>query len=102
VDILIKDKVKRIINERSKLHLNDPTVSKYWEQLVEILSFNEMETISYLEECSEEDVGWISEVFEDVAYNLNSQKYIKCLELLDNKYPNLQLTRTINIAKSYM
>lgn len=102
VKILIKDKINEIIKERAKLHMNDPTVEKYWEQLIEILSINEIETIEYLKTCNEEDVGWISEVFEEVAYNLNSNDYIQCLEMLDRKYPNLKLTRTIDIAKSYM
>ena len=38
---------------------------------------NVQDTIEYLENCSEEDLFYISEIFEDVSERLKSKEYIK-------------------------
>ncbi|KPC72485.1 hypothetical protein ADL26_14080 [Thermoactinomyces vulgaris] len=99
---MLEKQVRQIIKIRSTLHPNDPSVYMYWDKLTELLSMNELQTIKLLETCSEEEIEWISEVFEDVAYKLQSEAYIKCLERLDQKYPNLNLTELIMEAKEMM
>ncbi|AUS09945.1 hypothetical protein C1X05_14665 [Laceyella sacchari] len=99
---MLEKQVRQIIKIRSTLHPNDLSVYMYWDKLTELLSMNELQTIKLLETCSEEEIEWISEVFEDVAYKLQSVAYIKCLERLDKKYPNLNLTKLIMDAKEMM
>ncbi|WP_432663713.1 hypothetical protein R9X47_24400 [Wukongibacter baidiensis] len=99
---MIQKNAREIINERAVLHPNDPVVYEYWDRLTKILSIDLKETIKFLRSCNEEEILWISEVFEDVAYNLQSQEYINCLEELDEKYPHLNLTSDIKIAKDFM
>ncbi len=77
-------------------------VEQCWEQLISVLSRNEEETLCFLENCTSEQLSWISEVFEEVAENLQSKKYIQCLRELDEKFPALLLTRHIDIAESYL
>ena len=45
---------------------------------------------------------YISEVFEDVAYNLKSKKYIECLKNQAEKYPSLDIKDCIKVAEEYL
>ncbi|MEB2266961.1 hypothetical protein LAV77_19355 [Priestia megaterium] len=85
------------------MNLNDDSgIQKSWNEIIELLSENEENTIRYLENCSKEDLYWISEVFEDIAEIIQSKELIKRLRELDRKFPELEMTRDIDIAESYM
>lgn len=100
---MLNTKIDKIIEKRKKLHLEDDFgIQKCWDEITHLLSNNESETIEFLESCSEEQLFWISEVFEDVAHELQSKEYIKCLRKLDKKYPELKLKEDIDIAESYL
>ncbi len=94
--------VKSLIIERSILHMNDSKVYEYWQRLTELLSRNVEDTIHYLNNCSEEEIYWLSEIFEDISAKVNSQKYIECLKKLDKKYSNLNLSMDIKVAEEWM
>ena len=98
----MRGEIREIINNRKKLHPNDPKVEEYWEELTEVLVRDESETIDFLNECSEEDISWISEVFEDISEQLNSIVFIKALEKIEKKYPNLDLHDFIEDAKDML
>ncbi|PEP72048.1 hypothetical protein COM04_26810 [Bacillus wiedmannii] len=62
------------------MNINDDYgIQKSWNKIIEVLSENEENTIKYLERCSEEDLYWISEVFEDIAESIQSKELINCL-----------------------
>ncbi|WEA42057.1 hypothetical protein PWO00_14565 [Priestia aryabhattai] len=85
------------------MNLNDDYgIQKSWNEIIELLSENEENTIRYLENCSKEDLYWISEVFGDVAEIIQSKELIKRLRELDRKFPELEMTKDIYIAESYM
>lgn len=64
----IENKMQVILDKRKKLNLNDDYgIQTSWNEIIEVLSENEENTIRYLENCSKEDLYWISEVFEDIA-----------------------------------
>lgn len=96
------ENAKRIIHERSLLHYNDPSIERYWERLIVELSQNVNETIIFLESCSKDEVAYVSEVFEEIAYNLQSTEYISCLKRCALKFPELKLSHCIEVAESYM
>ncbi|KAA8783985.1 hypothetical protein Q9R46_19445 [Paenibacillus sp. RRE4] len=93
---------KEVIRKRADLHMNDPAIEHYREELINLLSQNENETIAFLKKCSKEEILWISEVFEEISYNLQSVEYINTLKDINKKYPELKLTNVINTAVSYM
>ncbi|WP_434779305.1 hypothetical protein [Neisseria sp. Ec49-e6-T10] len=93
------DKVKRLINERQQLLPDDPRTDEIWEELTRIFSKSEDDTIYFIRNCDENELEWISEVFEDVSKNLQSHEFIQVLEQLNNKYPHLKLEMDINFAK---
>ena len=90
---MIKDIMDDIISERKSKNIEDDYgIQKCWNKMIDILSKDINETVAYLENCSEEDIYFISEVFEDVSEQLQSKEYIECLRKLDDKFPNLDMT----------
>ena len=97
------NKVKLIISDRSKLHDEDDyNIEICRERLIEILSKDEKSTILILNELNEKEILLASEVFEEVAYNLQSNRYIECLKSIFLKYPNLNLEESIKVEEEYM
>lgn len=92
-----------ILEQRKGLNINDDFgIEKSWNEMTELLSQNEMETINYLEESTEKDLYYISEIFEDVSERFQSEQFINCLRKLDKKFPELDMTQDIDIAESYI
>ncbi|MBC1291719.1 hypothetical protein HCJ13_03830 [Listeria booriae] len=92
-----------ILEKRKSLNINDDFgIEKCWSEMTELLSQNEMETINYLEESTEKDLYYISEIFEDVSERFQSEQFINCLRKLDKKFPELDMTQDIDIAESYI
>lgn len=100
--IVFNEKVRAVLGARALLDDNDPTITQKWTELIDLLSEDEGLTLDFLKECSKTEISFLSEVFEDVAYNLQSKKYIELLYQLDRRYPDLELKRHIQIAEDYM
>lgn len=99
----IANEMEAILSKRKELHLNDDYgIQKSWNEITEVLSGNEERAIRYLENCNKEDLYYISEVFEDIAEKLQSKKLIVTLRELDRKYPELEMTKDIDLAESYI
>lgn len=94
-----KLKIKNLINERKRLHPDDPRVKDYWKLLTKELIINEEDTISFIQNCSEHDVYWLSEIFEDISEVFKSQKFIDNLKNVQMKYSNLDLEMDIMFAE---
>lgn len=100
---MINEKMTTVLQTRSRLHIEDSMgIQKCWDEIVEILATDELSTINYLNECTEQDIYFISEVFEDISERLQSKKFIKCLRALDKKYPQLKMTKDIDLAQQYI
>ena len=79
---MIKDIMDDIISERKSKNIEDDYgIQNCWNKMIDILSKDINETVAYLENCSEEDIYFISEVFEDVSEQLQSKEYIECLRI---------------------
>lgn len=100
---MIKDIMDEIIVERKKKsNEDDYGIQNCWNKMIDVLSKDMYETVAYLESCSEEDIYYISEIFEDVSEQLQSKEYIDCLRRLDIKFPNLKMTKDIDLAEAYI
>lgn len=99
---MFNEKVRAVLGARAILDDNDPRIEQKWTELINLLSENEDLTLGFLRECSRTELSFLSEVFEDVAYNLQSKKYIELLYQLDISYPDLELKSHIQIAEDYM
>ncbi|EHR4851839.1 hypothetical protein KUB85_002185 [Enterococcus faecalis] len=99
----LKNKMEAILKERKGLNINDDYgIEKCWNEMTIFLTQNEDETIDYLNECNEENLYYISEIFEDISEQLQSKRFITCLRNLDKKFPKLDMTKDIDIAESYI
>ncbi|MBF2453566.1 hypothetical protein [Listeria seeligeri] len=99
----LKNEMVNVLIKRKSLNMNDDFgIQKCWTEMTKILTQNADETINYFNECNEDDLYYISEVFEDIAEKLQSEKFINCLRKLDKKFPGLEMTKDINIAESYI
>lgn len=88
---MIKILMDEIIIERKKKHLEDDYgIQECWNKMIDILSQDVYETIVYLEGCSEDQIYYVSEVFEDISEKLQSKEYINCLRKLDKKLAHHQ------------
>lgn len=99
---MFNEKVRAVLGARALLDDNDPRIEQKWNELTELLSENEDLTLGFLKQCSKTELSFLSEVFEDVAYNLQSKKYIELLYQLDRRYPDLDLKDHIQVAEDYM
>ena len=94
--------IEKIIEERKKMHPDEPCVVEKWNELTQIFIQNEESTIAYLNSCSKENIYWISEIFEDISEQLQSYRFIECIEQLSIKYPDLNLEQDILYARKVL
>lgn len=57
-------------------------------------------TIKYIEDCNEDVLYWIREIFEDVSANLISQKFIDSLRRLNKQFLKLEIMHDIDVVES--
>lgn len=62
-----------------------------WSKLTEKLDKDEEETISFFNVCTETEIYWLSEVFEDISNTFKSPDFIVFLKQLQKKYIALAL-----------
>ncbi|MEE1306021.1 MAG: hypothetical protein U0K68_12900 [Agathobacter sp.] len=94
--------VEKIIKERVEMHPDDPRIMEKWNELTHIFVRDEEDTIAYLNNCNKENINWISEIFEDISEQLQSDRFIECIEQLSIKFPELDLEQDILYAKEVM
>ncbi|MDG5471433.1 hypothetical protein P6709_06715 [Jeotgalibacillus sp. ET6] len=99
---MFDERVRAVLGARALLDENDPRVEQKWKELIALLSEDENSTLNFLQVCTKTELSFLSEIFEEVAYNLQSEKYIELLYLLGQRYPDLNLKRSIQIAEEYM
>ncbi|MFJ7914723.1 MULTISPECIES: hypothetical protein [unclassified Lysinibacillus] len=99
---MFEEKVRAVLGARALLDDNDPRIEQKWQELIALLSENENLTLNFFQVCTKTELSFLSEVFEEVAYNLQSKKYIELLYRLNLRYPDLNLKRSIEIAEKYI
>ena len=65
---------------------DDYRIEKCRDELIDALSQDELLTIDILNQLNEKEIMYTSEVFEEIAYNLQSVNYINCLKYIEKKY----------------
>lgn len=91
----IKDEYPKIINlreEEERKYLSE--LPDYWETSpaikaeIELFSENIHETVQFLDnDCTAEQLVWLSEVFEEISAKLQSWDFIDALRRCADKYP---------------
>ena len=74
-------KLKELIKEREQIDAqNDVLTEKNHNEQFELLSYNLLETMDFLNICSSEEIYWVSELFERLSEHFKSQELIDCME----------------------
>ena len=95
-------KVKEILDKRSKINDEDDyRIEKCRDELIDTLSQDELLTIDILNQLNEKEILYTSEVFEEIAYNLQSVNYINCLKYIEKKYPSLDIKEGLKKTIDY-
>lgn len=91
----LKDEYVKIINlreEEDRKHLSE--IPDYWEKSpainaeIELFTKNLQETIGFLDnDCTADQLSWMSEVFEEISAKLQSWDFIDALGRCADKYP---------------
>ena len=99
---MLRKLVIPLLDVRRQMHPNDPAIARQWEAMAVLLGRDGEATIEFLNACSETEIYWLSEVFDDVSAALQSTAYIACLDQLTLKFPALNLSVDIEAARSNM
>ena len=83
--------MKEIISERAKTDAEDDYgVEKCCKELIKVLSEDIASTIHYIDtECNDDEFTWFSEIFEEVARETQSQKFVDCLWRYANNHKKI-------------
>lgn len=94
------NKIISLINWRKELENSEGIIEDYyWKPLIEILSKNEEQTIQFLKTCKDEELYWISEIFEDVSENFQSIGFVEFLKELQKQHPDVNMEQDIKYAE---
>ena len=64
-------------------------VEKCWKEMTDVFSKDIETTIRFLnEECTADEFSWLSEVFDRIAEQTRSMRFIEALRTLAQKYPD--------------
>lgn len=86
-----EEKLRELLKERDALHpLDDIGVEKIWNKMLYYCGNNEDEIVSFLSTLDLNDLGTMSEIFEELSEKLHKSKtFKKSLEEITSKYPNV-------------
>ncbi len=77
----MKDKVKQLVDE---VELLDPQAEDLWEinwrKRFKLLTVDLSQTIEYLDECSENELSYATELLEELMGHFKSIELIACVE----------------------
>lgn len=96
-----KTYLKQLVNEAEYIAQTDPQNEVIYDinfdkRLAE-LSKNLDETIEYLDTCSEKELDWMSEVFEELSEHFKPQKLIDCVERNITRFDNPDLREELKM-----
>ncbi|WKB35326.1 hypothetical protein QS257_17240 [Terrilactibacillus sp. S3-3] len=98
-------RAKEILENRIDIAENGRGMSPFdgwWEEFPNILSKNQKETEAFLEACSDKELYYISEVFEEIAFNFKTQSFIVFLKELSKKHPAADMEEDIRRAEEVL
>lgn len=95
-------RAKEIISNRIEIADHGAGMSPlddWWEEMPRILSKDQRETEKFLEERSSKELYFLSELFEDVAYEFKTVSFIRFLKDLHLKHPDAEMEEQIKEAE---
>lgn len=86
-----EQKLRELIRERDNLDLfDDIGAEKCWKEMLYYCGDNEKDILKFLSTLNLNDLGTMSEIFEDISIKLHKSKtFKKGLEEITSKYPDV-------------
>lgn len=87
----IRLKIKQLVEKRKMIngdvdYENDPTI----KEMIQLITEDMDSTVAFLRnECSEEQLVWISEIADEITAQTKSSEFIVALRELCKKYPEV-------------
>ncbi len=99
----MKDRVKKLVEE---VDLLDPQNDVLWEinrqKRIELLTVDLIQTIEYLDKCSEKELWWNTDLMEELMQHFKSPKLISCIERNIKRCKNLDTIDSLKQELEYM
>lgn len=78
---MIHDRLRAVIAKRIALHPEDDfQIDKCWKEEVALLTEDIDEAIDFiLNHGTDEEIYWLSEIFEDVVHSVNSMPFVEAI-----------------------
>lgn len=97
---------EKFINLVKAMKSADPQNEIFWQnnfqQRLEILTKDLDNTIDYINTCSEDELYYISECFEELSEHFQSQKLIDCVKNNISRFDNPELQAELKMELEYM
>ncbi len=99
----MKDKVKKLVEE---VDILDPQNDVLWEinrqKRIELLTVDLIQTIEYLDKCSEKELWWNTDLLEELMEHFKSKELITCIERNIKRCKNLETIDSLKQELEYM
>lgn len=91
-------KIKELLEIREDAGENDNIAAECREAIVRSLGDDEDEIVEYLDSLPDDDLYLMSESFQDIAENLNSDTFCDKLWLIQDNHPDINMADSILAA----
>ncbi len=76
-----KERLTELIEKNKNIDLEDDFAhNSIWNEMLEILSQDLNDTITFLENITAEELEYIRSIFDDLSEHFKSQELIECME----------------------
>lgn len=87
----MKEIIKQLIAERKNIHDEDDVrLEKFWEKASTEFAKDINKSIKFMvDDCTGDELTWISEFFEEIVEKTQSKEFIECIRKVCDKYPDI-------------
>jgi hypothetical protein len=96
------ERAMEILKNRMEMAEESPyldPLDEWWDEMPKILSQNQQETEKFLSERTSRELFFLSEIFDDIAYEFKTPSFIQFLRKLHEKHPDAELEEDIRRAE---
>ncbi len=98
---MIKKQMKLLVEKRKNIDpQNELLIQNCWDEELSVLCKSLENTSNYLKEAPEEEILWLSELFDDLVIHFNSIELIKIYKQLQIKFPHIAKDIAIDIKSA--
>lgn len=99
----MKNKLKQLVDE---VETFDPQNDELWlinrQKRINLLTENLKQTIEYLDDCSEKELWWNTDLMEELMQHFKSPKLISCIERNIKRCKNSDTIDSLKQELEYM